>query len=173
MLHAHKKDDATAREPVSSSETGSRLLFPHSHTMTIIYDFNRTIFDPETGTLMDGALTLLQIHTAEGHTLHLVSKREADREATLARLGIGKYFDSVQFVEEKQDALKALIEAAETPVYVIGDHLHSEIRLGNRLGARTIWLKRGRFADLRPEGPDDMPWRTISHLGELLEVALG
>jgi len=132
--------------------------------MIIILDFNRTIYDPETGDLMPGALELLMYAKEKGAVLHLISKKEEGREDALAQLGIASYFDSVVFTEEKEPAMKALIEGSPHPIYVVGDYLHNEIRFGNRYGAKTIWLRRGRFKGLSSETPEDVPWQTIEEL---------
>lgn len=134
--------------------------------MTIILDFNRTIYDPETGELVPGALALLTFLKERGDTVHLISKKEGGREDLLDTLGIASYFTTVTFTEEKEPSMAALIKESASPVYVIGDYLHNEIRYGNRYGAHTIWLKRGRFRDLKPELEDDVPWQTIEELTE-------
>jgi len=140
--------------------------------MTIIFDFNRTLFDPETGLLLEGAQAVLAKHHGEGKTLHLISRKEGDRDETLERLGIKGFFTSVSFVEDKHEALRQRIASSEGPVYIVGDHLHTEIRFGNRYGAKTVWLKRGRFSNLLPETDEDIPWRTIGSLMELNNLPL-
>lgn len=138
--------------------------------MTIIFDFNRTIYDPEQGTAMPGALELLRALKAAGHNLFLVSKLEAGREDALKTLGMSSFFAETFFVEEKGETLKKIIHASPTPVYVVGDYLYEEVRIGNELGARTIWLRAGKFKDLTPQGARDVPWRTIAHLQEVLPL---
>ncbi len=140
--------------------------------MTIIFDFNRTLFDPETDALLEGAALVLATYQSEGKELHLISRKEKDRDGTLDRLGIREFFASVSFVEDKHEALRLRIGSSTGPVYVIGDHLHTEIRFGNRYGAKTVWLKRGRFSHLLPETDEDIPWRTIGSLEELNDLTL-
>lgn len=135
--------------------------------MTIIFDFNRTIFDPESNALMPEAFELLTALNEQGIPLHLVSKREAGRDDALQRLGIAHFFRSTSFVDDKEECMRELIANANDTVYVIGDYLHNEIRIGNRHGAKTIWLKHGKFASLTPESDEDHPWRTVSHLQEV------
>lgn len=138
--------------------------------MTIIFDFNRTLYNPETAALMPGALQLLEALRATGHTLYLVSKKEAGREAKPETLGINSFFTQMYFVEEKGEALKKIISASPTPVFVVGDYLYEEVRIGNKLGAKTIWFKAGRFANLLPEEADDEPWRSVTSLEEVLPL---
>ncbi len=134
--------------------------------MIIILDFNRTIYDPDTKDLVPGALALLQYLKGKQAEVHLISRKEEGREDLLQTFGIASYFNSVTFTEDKEPAMEKLIKAHPVPVYVVGDHLHNEVRLGNRYGARTIWLRRGRFKDLEPETHEDVPWQTIAELTE-------
>ena len=138
--------------------------------MTIIFDFNRTLYDPETDSAVEGAREALNMCRMRGFAMHLVSRREPGRPEALIELGMDRYFESITFVDDKKHAIEELVSAAETSAYVVGDHLFSEIRAGNKAGARTIWLKRGKFSELEPEGPDDVPWKTIEHLDELREL---
>jgi FMN phosphatase YigB (HAD superfamily) len=62
------------------------------------------------------------------------------------------------------------MENVTGPVYVVGDYLHNEIRMGNKLGAKTIWFKQGRFSTLEPETEQDIPWKTITDMKQLHEL---
>ena len=136
-----------------------------------IFDFNRTIYDPEKDELIEGARVLLEHLAQSGVCMLLISKRENGRTQTLARLGIEGFFQDVIFTDEKTSQLFSDVISKHnvTPesVYVVGDHLYSEIRAGNRAGARTIHFKHGKFAALVPQISDDHPWSTVSDLSEL------
>ena len=139
--------------------------------MIIIFDYNRTLYDPETGELVVGAREAVEALSARGATLHLVSRNEPGRTDALHALGLAEYFASISFVDDKEAPMRKIAETANAPLYVVGDHLHNEIRIGNRIGARTVWLKAGKFEGLVPESPHDEPWRTIERL-ELLPGVL-
>ncbi len=134
----------------------------------IIFDFNRTLYDPEAGAAVPGAIELLGALRARGEVLYLVSRLEPGREDILASLGLEDFFERVSFVHDKEAAIGESMRGSNGVVYVVGDHLHDEIRAGNRHGAKTIWLRRGKFAELKPESLMDVPWRTIEHLGDVL-----
>ena len=51
--------------------------------------------------------------------------------------------------------------------HVPGTGLSFGIRAGIALGTRTVWLRRGEYADLEPAGPDETPDRTIESLADL------
>ncbi len=116
---------------------------------------------------MPGVLELLSELSALGAELHLVSQLEAGREDSLESLGLGDFFTTTAFVVDKSDAIRRLTEASAMPVYVIGDHLHNEIRFGNRYGAKTVWFKQGKFMTLKPETEYDVPWRIAKNMKEV------
>jgi FMN phosphatase YigB (HAD superfamily) len=144
---------------------------------TIIFDFNRTLYDPDNADLVDGAEAVLADLYAGDTALCLVSRNEAARASILDRLGIRRFFSEIVFVDQKtadvfQD-LAQRIGSDPRATYVVGDYLHEEIRCGNQLGFKTIWLKRGKFADLKAETKHDAPWKTIHSLHELLPLIRG
>lgn len=140
--------------------------------MKIIFDFNRTLYDPDTGTLVPGALELLSELSALGAELHLVSKREAGREDALDTFGLRPFFTTTTFVENKTDTICRHVKTSDLPVYIVGDHLHQEIRIGNTYGAKTVWLRRGKFMTLVPETEYDVPWRIANDMKEVRAALL-
>lgn len=140
----------------------------------IIFDFNRTIYNPETNSLVSGALEVLQHFSAKGIPMVLVSRDEGDRENILMRLGVSSFFEKTFFVREKSKELflSLMHEYGTEPetTLVVGDYPASEILHGNAAGARTVRLKAGRFADYEPRTKEEEPWRTIYELHELLDL---
>lgn len=137
---------------------------------TVVFDLNRTLYDPEADVLLPGAIDVLHALTEDGHVLHLISRHEPGRNEILDRYGLEPYFSSVRFVDEKSATQFRNVIAGVDRAYVVGDYLHEDIRFGNQAGAKTIWLKRGTFADMRAEVADDRPWATIDGLLEVLEL---
>lgn len=140
----------------------------------VIFDLNRTLYDPDTDTLLPGVLETLTCLSSHGVEMHVISRNEPGRENILGIQGISHFFRTVTFVEDKTPEVFAhLMESCREPLeamYVVGDYLHEEIRFGNQCGAKTIWLKRGKFSDLQPERPDDTPWKTITQFSEVLAL---
>ncbi|RJQ35255.1 hypothetical protein C4568_01390 [Candidatus Parcubacteria bacterium] len=147
---------------------------PKENGLAVIFDFNRTIYDPDRNDFIDGAEDLLRFLHEKQVPMYLVSKAEESRPQVLEEMGLANYFQKTFFVERKEPALffEILRDTNLQPkdVYVIGDHLHKEIRSGNQSGMRTIWLKSGKFADLEPATVSDTPWQTITHLREVLPL---
>lgn len=140
---------------------------------TLIFDLNRTLYDPETSELLPDTLPVLQSLKERGIHMHLLSRNEPGRSNLLHEHGIFDFFDTIQFAEEKSALVFASIirsiGVAPADIYVIGDYLHEDVRFGNQCGSRTVWLKRGKFSFLQPEGPDDEPWKTVTGLLEILD----
>jgi phosphoglycolate phosphatase-like HAD superfamily hydrolase len=99
---------------------------------TIIFDFNRTIYDPELEALLPDALETIETLLARKYSLHLVSRNEIGRENILLELNLVKYFKTVTLVETKSAEIFSVIidaeEAALKDVYVIGDYRHEDVR---------------------------------------------
>ena len=50
------------------------------------------------------------------------------------------------------------------PAVVIGDRVRSELAVGKSLGATTIWVKQGKFAEEGPENDQQQPDNIVSSL---------
>lgn len=55
----------------------------------------------------------------------------------------------------------------------IGDRVRSELEIGNKLGATTIWVKQGKFADELPEMRAQEPRFTVTSLSNLHKLCKG
>ena len=124
------------------------------------------------------------LDTLEGRCrLFLVTAGDpATQRAKIAQLDIGSRFDEMRFVsslegEDKDAAFVDLMQGHDLEAercVCVGDRLVGEIRSGNHLGMRTVWLRRGEFSRMAPATPMDTPDFTISdprELGTLLGLA--
>lgn len=141
----------------------------------VIFDLNRTIYDPDTDTPLPYAEVLLGSLKELGWRQSLVSRNEPGRGDILQRFGLARFFDAVVLVPQKNQALfEELVGSSRTlgETFVIGDYLHEEIRFGNQCGSLTVWLRRGKFANLTVEVPADVPWRTVASLEEVMPLIM-
>lgn len=140
----------------------------------IVFDFNRTLYDPDGNSLMPHALECLENLKQKGWRLFLIGKGTASRENLIHELGLDRFFEKIIVKEEKELAdfenLKNTFQDLE--FYSVGDRIKKEIVLSNTCNFKTIWFKNGKFATEEPEIPEEQPWKTIHDLGEL-EKALG
>ncbi len=136
----------------------------------VIFDFNRTLYDPENGAFMEGAIASLEALKREGFLLFLIGKGTEERASLINELGLHRYFDEIIVKEEKEpedfEYLKKKYSFAD--FYAIGDRVKKEITFGNRCGFKTIWFKKGKFAGELPESRQEKPWKTIRGFDELL-----
>ena len=144
--------------------------------LAVIFDFNRTLYDPETGDLVVGARKVLDDLRARSIPLYLVSKNEEGRSRILEDLGVKDAFEEIFYANDKSPSLfleiagRAGLNPAD--IFVVGDYLHKEIRSGNIAGMKTIHFKSGKFANLAPQTPADHPWRTITDFSDSLTIIL-
>ena len=117
---------------------------------TIIFDFYRTIYDPEFGCFNQGALEILE-NLRKSCRLFLISTGREERKRLIDGLNLKKFFVRILVVGEekqKEDFLYCLKEGKcrckET--VVVGDSLGSEIIIGKSLGMFTIRLLKGKFS---------------------------
>ena len=68
--------------------------------MKIIFDYNRTIFDPETDDLYQGVFELIS-DLSKKYELYLVSANEPRRKEKIKDLNIDSFFKGIFFVENK------------------------------------------------------------------------
>jgi len=139
----------------------------------VIFDFNRTLYDPEQDKLIKGSSKVL--NTLYKKTkLALVTTETGERLGLIKQLGIEKFFNKILIVGEKDkksflaccDALGVQPQDA----VVVGDRIKGEIAIGNKLGMVTIQFKNGIFADQLPENEGEKPKMVITKLVDLLKI---
>ena len=126
----------------------------------IIFDFNRTLFDPDENKIEDDAFPLLELLKGKGCKLALLSVGDEDRESQIQP--IASFFDAIMIVSDKSE--RCFLDIAQrlavkpSDIIVIGDRIKREIVLGKKCGMMTIWLQRGKFSTEIPlthrEQPD-------------------
>lgn len=134
-------------------------------TKTIIFDFNRTLYDPDRDALFPETLALLAHAKSLGYRLYLISKAGEGRDARIQDLELHTLFHEVHLVQEKN--LELFQKLAVGPTLVVGDRIRREITLGNQCGATTIWFRSGKFSTELPTTPIEEPTHAITALAEL------
>lgn len=137
--------------------------------MKIIFDYNRTVFNPDTNNLYDGVLEVLE-KLSRNHELLLVSKYESTRNNVIKKLGINIYFKKIILVEEKTKKIFADLVGDDKDVLVVGDRIKGEIYLGNLLGLNTVWIRQGKFSNELHTKEVEKPDYTINNIKQLLEI---
>ncbi len=137
----------------------------------IIFDYNRTLNDPDNNpetTILPEALETIRTLRARGYRIFVYAKGDEGRLDLLEKAGL---FDDVCIVAEKSlESMRAFAQKhdlTKPDFYVVGDRVVKEIAYGNALGAITVWLKKGKFADEAPTSREQQPGYIITKIDEL------
>lgn len=136
---------------------------------TIIFDWKRTLYDPDQKVLLSGSLKLLEFIRSKKINMILIGKGRDDMGQEVARLKVKKYFKEIIFAEGEKDiqVFKNFIGKNPKNTLVIGDRVKSELEIGKKLGALTFWLRQGKFANEEPGYKNQMPDFIATNLKEL------
>lgn len=150
------------------------VLRPKFMKKIIIFDFNRTIYDPDNGCLISGARFVLRTLLRRGFSLYLVSRAGKSRRELIKNLGIGQYFSRAIIAKEKSkkdfERIVAPKVIERSLSFVVGDRVRKEISIGNLLGLKTVWLKSGKFANEKPRKKVERPTYTVRTFREIVSV---
>ncbi len=141
----------------------------------IIFDWGGTLHDPVAKELFPGTIKVLEkLHWHYQLALVSLAKSQSyeERMKTITERGVAPYFAKILVDEEDKDGLyeKLLKDFNLNPqnVVVVDDRTIRGIAWGNKHGATTIWVKRGKFANELPTEETGRPTQIIHDLGELL-----
>lgn len=136
----------------------------------IIFDWKRTLYDPESHTLCEGAQELLAYLELQKIEMVLIGKGQPETVQDVIRLGIARYFSKIFFVgtTKSKELFSPFISEPSNDTYVLGDRVRSEIEIGNELGATTVWIKSGTYAVELPESDLQKPAFIFSSLHDFL-----
>lgn len=141
----------------------------------IIFDFNRTIYDPEINKVDNNAEMLLHKLREREFILFLISRGGKERKNFINNLDIKKNFKEIIVSNEKSEAdfIKIIKNNKINPKlsFVIGDQVKREITFGNKLGFKTIWLKKGKFSNIKPQKKVEQPNNIVKKLDDILKLA--
>lgn len=139
----------------------------------IIFDWKRTLYDPETQSLIYGAKELLEFIKSKDMPLILIGKGGADMKQEVKRLKLRQFFSQIVFAEGEKDPQvfeKYIPPDDPKSTLIIGDRIRSELQIGKNLGAITIWIKQGKFAIEEPENEAQKPDYIVSSPVECLRL---
>jgi FMN phosphatase YigB (HAD superfamily) len=138
----------------------------------IIFDFNRTLYDPDKKRLIWGVRVILDKYFKLNIKMVLISRLENDRKDIIKKIGIEKYFSNILFVKNKNKKLfeSFLDKYSARNIYVIGDYLYEEIRYGNMNKMETIWIRNGKFKEMKPQNSYDFPKYEINNISKVTTI---
>lgn len=132
----------------------------------IIFDFNRTLHDPDQDTLIDWTIEILE-SLSKKYPLFMLSKWDSVRRKKVTDLDLEKYFEEIYVVTEKNlDQIQVIKDKYPewTQFYSVGDRIKKEIVLWNKMWLKTIRFQNWKFASEIPESEDERPWKIVTNL---------
>lgn len=133
----------------------------------VIFDWKRTLYDPDQQVLIDGTKELLDLIKSKNIPMVLIGKGGDEMDEEVSRLEVKEYFKQIIFAEGTKDPhmfMPYISEDNSKKTLFIGDRVRSELEIGKRLGATTIWVKQGKFVLEEPLNEDQKPVYTVSDL---------
>lgn len=151
----------------------------------IIFDFGWTLFHDQNRYLYSDVEQVIPRLSKENR-LALVSLvrhgQMADRRQYWAGSYLAQYFESALFVspvgkespgrtkDKAYDQTLQRLKLKPADVWVVDDRVVRGIAWGNRVGATTVWIRRGPFTEEQPTTKTGQPTFAINSLLELLEM---
>jgi len=132
------------------------------------------LYNPDADALYEGVSELIN-DLAKRYTLVLVSLAKSDtpqgRRQKIQESGIAQYFKMILVGgEDKNEMYEKVLtdmKIKSEEVLIVDDRTVRGIAWGNRRGATTVWLRRGKFADELPTKETGNPTFTINDVTEL------
>lgn len=107
----------------------------------IIFDFYKTLFNPETGKLFDGIKEIL-IYLSPKIPLFLITVGNKERKNQIKKLNIDIYFKKIIYCKKKNEKIfnKLLVKNNVSPKesIIVGDNEEEEIKIAKNLGIEII-----------------------------------
>lgn len=113
----------------------------------IIWDFNDTLYNSSKGKLYENAFDILQ-KAKENYYQALVTTsiiNKSKRRSLIKEMGIWDVFDYIKLTLKTTSVFKKAVsevKCVNEDVFVIGDSYSKEIRIGNKLGMKTVWFNQ-------------------------------
>ncbi len=143
----------------------------------IIFDWGRTLYDPETKDVFLGVPEMLRTLSNQYKLAIVCLATDGDfdrRKKIMKDSGVEELFSLILMAEGNKDLLyeKALSELGFVPkdVIIVDDRTLRGIRWGNANGATTVWVCKGKFSNELPNEETGEPDYTVTEVTELLGI---
>ena len=139
----------------------------------VILDWKRTLYDPDSKKLITGAKKLLKLLKFKKVSLILIGKGGVEMHDEVKKFKIEKLFDEAIFIgaQKSVDIFKPFVlRVKPNECLFIGDRVRSELQIGKKLGAFTLWVKQGRFASENPENKFQEPDYSVNSLDQCFDL---
>ncbi len=129
--------------------------------------------------LFPGVKSLLLHLKRQGIRTAVITSGNIPRQKRkIQKLGLSRLVDHIEYHDvEKESSKQTQFEkvlkklgVVSSEVMVVGDRVHSEIRVGNALGMITVRLMHGRYSQLKPATKLEVPDFEIQSMVRLPEI---
>ncbi len=136
----------------------------------IIFDYYRTVYIPDEG-IPIATQNLVRELKEQGIILAVITRNESAKK----NIPFDPFFSFFSFIktvegdkteEDFREVMKQ-IKVKDEEILVVGDRIKKEIIIGNKLGLKTVWLKKGLYATEIPKTKAEEPWKTIEDLQDI------
>lgn len=143
----------------------------------IIFDWGRTLYDNENESLFSETKDVLD-YLSKKYNLAIVSLATDGnfdkRWQIIKNHDLEKYFKSILFTQDNKDKLYVdtleKMKLKPNEVVIVDDYMIRGIAWGNKYGAKTVWIKKGKFSKELPNKITGFPTYTIDSLKQLLNL---
>ena len=112
-------------------------------------------------------------------TLGLAGNAPASAPKSLDGFGVLRWFThtdvsgSIGIKKPDQRFFETILGNADTKAseaVMIGDRIDNDIIPAKRIGMKTVWIRWGRYRNMEPRTPDEIPDATVSDVREVLNA---
>jgi len=143
----------------------------------IIFDWGRTLYDNENKQLFPDALSILD-YVSKKYKLAIVSlaTKESieERNSLIRNMKVDHFFEHILIDSKDKDRMYSQVinnfNIDPRDLILVDDRTVRGISWGNKIGATTIWLKKGKFSNELPNEETGSPSHIIENLSELLRL---
>ena len=135
--------------------------------LTLLIDWNRTLYDPEKKSLYQDTIPFLQ--KARGIcTVCIISAGEIP-DAYEQKEKVRPYTKNFIVKNKTKKLFSEIVKnTPKNSIIVIGDSIAQEIKIANELGFISIRILRGKYRDETPATKNEMPRYVVRSLKEIL-----
>ena len=145
----------------------------------ILFDWGETLHDPKGGKLFEGVPELLTA-LSEKYVLALISlaasESTEERRKRIEDSGVANYFKVILVDDKDKDGMYekalAVLQVKAEAVAIVDDRVVRGIAWGNRHGAMTIRVQRGKYVGEMPSNETEEPQITLKNVVELKNILL-
>lgn len=142
----------------------------------VIFDWGRTIFNKENDKFFDETIEVLEYFSKKYKVAIVSLATNGDIESRFAKIekyDLWKYLTFALFHKTDKDSLLrnafGNLKLNTEEILVVDDYM-KRLKFPIKAGCKTVWIKKGKFADYLPSEETGKPNYTITNLLEVIKL---